>query len=201
MGNARWFRGALLSVLFFVWPSGSAAQTDGCSLGLTRLGLPEAIQHRLDDLLLKACYRHDNCWRSPGTCEAPTTFRDKAMCDLWFLADLKGVCMATSIAMAAAGSSQETVDDFREDCTAGALLAYTGVSLNLRDYAIAQCVHWSPMPSGIHHLGYSPSCSEPMCLFLADNATDPVSRQGYLKKAASCCRPLQNCPDPHIAWE
>ncbi len=193
MGYASWFRGALLSVLFFAWPSSSAAQTDGCSLGL-----PEVIQHGLDDLLLKACERHDDCWRSPGTCEAPTTFRDKAMCDLWFLADLEGVCMATSLAMAAAGSSQEAVDDFRDDCETAALLAYTGVSLNLRQYAEAQCLHWSPMLG--FHLPYSPSCSEPMCLFLADTAWHPIQRQFYLDKAFSCCRP-QKCPDPHIASE
>lgn len=156
-----------------VWPSASLAQPNGCSLGL-----PPIVQHGLDHLVVKACERHDLCWQSPGTCAAPTTFADKARCDLWFLRDLQAVCTGTALLMTAAGSSDETVDEFRDDCRAAALLAYTGVSLNLWGYASIQC---SFAPSR-NHDAYSPACSPPMCRFIGNNT-----------KAAACC---PDCPEP-----
>ena len=92
--------------------------------------------------------------------------------------------------MAAAGSSDETVDEFRKDCRAAALLAYTGVSLNLRGYAQAQC-RLSPLSN---HDAYSPTCSPPMCRFLANNARTVGERDAWLRKADSCCPP--DCPEP-----
>lgn len=83
----------------FVWPSASLAQPNGCSLGLRPI-----VQHGLDHLVAKACQRHDLCWQSPSTCAAPTTFADKARCDVWFLGDLRAVCTGTALLMAAAGS-------------------------------------------------------------------------------------------------
>ena len=186
--TAAYMRRLLIAALVtacFSWPSASLAQPNGCSLGLRPI-----VQHGLDHLVAKACERHDLCWQSPSTCAAPTTFADKARCDLWFLADLEAVCSGTALLMAAAGSSKEAVEEFREDCRAAALLAYTGVSLNLRRYAEAQC-RLAPSPN---HDAYSPTCSPPMCRFLANNARDVGERDAWLSKADSCCPP--DCPDP-----
>lgn len=167
---------AALVIAGFTWSGVSLAQPnppDGCSLGL-----PPIVKHGLDHLVLKACERHDLCWRSPGTCAAPTTFADKAACDLWFLGDLKAVCTGTALLMSAAGSSTETIAEFRKDCQDAAVLVYTGVSLNLRRYAALQC----GLPPGPAHDAYSPTCSPPMCRFLGNN-----------DRAEACC---PDCPEP-----
>lgn len=158
---------------------------DGCSLPL-----PAAIKQGLDGVLLHACTRHDQCWRQSSTCDAPNGFGTKLACDAIFWADLMTVCTAARGALLAGGWSSESVREFADDCEDAADGAYLGVSLNLWTFAERQCA-LPPMNRGLpwSHLG---TCSESMCVWLANFHWQPGVRDWARRKGPTCCPP-QGC--------
>lgn len=147
---------------------------DGCSLPL-----PDEAKEGLDDLVLKACTRHDQCWRTPSFCERPNGFGLKAQCDALFLADLEAVCAAASWTMRAAGFPSDEVDEAWDDCSDAAFAMYAGVSVNLWTFAQRQCQ--LPILSR-----YEGTCSPDMCEFLAEFHVG-LGRDVLLQRAVSCC--------------
>lgn len=113
----------------------------GCSLNL-----PEIVEAGLDDALVGACTRHDQCWRAQGTCGGWNPgFAHKAQCDLAFYGDLNAVCTLTGAALRISGKPGHEVKEFLEDCSRAATAAYGGVSAALWTYAGNQCrYHCNP---------------------------------------------------------
>lgn len=117
-----------------------AVMAQSSALGCT-LGLPASVEGALDSLLLGACERHDLCWRAHNPCGGPYLGAGwKANCDLVFLADLTGVCVAatTILSFPLVDFANET--EFLEDCEAGAAAAYAAVSAAFPFWHSTQCI-------------------------------------------------------------
>ncbi|HEX2163573.1 MAG TPA: hypothetical protein VHM02_06455 [Thermoanaerobaculia bacterium] len=127
----------LVSVCVLALAAAPPAAAQGCTLGL-----PVAIENAIDDLLLGACDRHDDCWRTRNPCGGPYLGTDwKAACDLDFLADLTAVCAAATTIFSFPNPSFASAADFLEDCEAGAAAAYAGVSVSFHLWNGTQCLN------------------------------------------------------------
>lgn len=106
------------------------------------LHLPTEIQAALDTLLLGACNRHDDCWRTRNPCGGPYLGLDwKAACDLEFLIDLQAVCAVGTAIFSFPNTHYSDVEEFLEACETGAAAAYAGVSAAIRPWWRTQCLN------------------------------------------------------------
>lgn len=123
----------LVTTLAFTCPMPAKGQ--GCTLGL-----PSTIENAIDNLLLDACDRHDDCWRTRNPCGGPYLGLGwKANCDLEFLADLSAVCAAATTILSFPNPDFSSAEDLLKDCEAGAAAAYAGVSAAVPVWYSTQC--------------------------------------------------------------
>jgi hypothetical protein len=170
------------------------ANSQGCTLGL-----PSSVENAINTLLLGACGRHDDCWRTRNPCGGPYLGLGwKANCDLNFLADLTAVCAAATTIFSFPNSDFDSVEDFLEACEAGAGVAYVGVSAALPLWYSTQCSNGCNLEACQHRqVPLPPYCcpSFPICECVYDRDCDflPAPEWGIWECIACECV-LTNSP-------